>query len=164
MESHRTQLSTCVAALPGDVILHLQLSIKTRVLNTASWKEVSYLQFVQGQVAKVAIHLGVVQGLSRALQKGGTQGKCLQVAIFCHLIHMQKIVDCSQAVECNQLLQLVSWKRVADTVSLQHTRNTSPVQHAETLRDTTAWGHGCLHKETLGLKMVQRKQSHGQDC
>lgn len=95
--------------------------------------KVSYLQFVQGEVAKVAIHLAVVQGLSRALQQGGTQGKCLQVAIFCHLIHMQKIVDCSQAVECNQLLQLISWKRVADTVSLQRVHNTSPAQHAELL-------------------------------
>lgn len=128
MESHRVQPPTWVAALPADVILHLPLAIKTRVPNTAAWKEVSYLQFVEGHVAKVAIHLGVVQGLSRALQQGGTQGKRLQVAIFCHLIHMQKVVDCSQAVECNQLLQLVSWKRVANTVSLQHARNTSPAQ------------------------------------
>lgn len=99
----------------------------------------SYLQFVQGQVAQVAIHLTVVQGLSRALQQGGTQGKRLQVAIFCHLIHTQKIVDCSQAVECHQLLQLISWKRVADTVNLQHAHNdTTPAQQAELLGDVFA--------------------------
>lgn len=104
----------------------------------------------------MAINLAVVQGLSRALQQGGTQGKCLQVAIFCHLIHVQKIVDCGQAVECNQLLQLISWKRVADTVSLQCAHNASPAWHAELLGDVFAQPGG--RDVFIRRYWVQRKQ------
>lgn len=111
---------------------------------------------MQGQVAKVAIDLAIVQGLSRALQHVGTQGKCLQVAIFCHLVHVQKIVDCGQAVECNQLLQLISWKRVADRVSLQCAHNTSPARQAELCGDALAHPGGT--DVFIRRHCVQRKQ------
>lgn len=68
----------------------------------------SYLQLVEGESAQAVIYFGIVQGLLGALQPGRAEGERLQVAIFSHLVHVQGVVYCSQAVKGHQLLPLIT--------------------------------------------------------
>lgn len=64
----------------------------------ATLKPLLYLQLMQSEIAQSAVDLRVVASLSGVLQDGRTEGQGLEVVVFCHLVLLQAVVDCSQPV------------------------------------------------------------------
>lgn len=65
---------------------------------------------MEGESAQAVIHLCIVQGLLGALEPGWAEGECPQVTVLSHLVHVQGVVHCGQAVKGHQLLLLISWE------------------------------------------------------
>lgn len=127
-----------ISAPKSPHYLSQQRAAERVALKSPPRKSRSYLQLVEGEAAQAVIHLGVVQGLPGTLQPCWAEGQSPQVAVFSHLIHVQREVHSSQAVKSHQLLLLISWElqelRGSPVVSTGHCSLIRPRRLSESIR------------------------------
>lgn len=61
-------------------------------------KQIQYLELIQGKVSQSAVEFSVVLRLLGVMQSRRTQRQGLQVVVFCHLVLLQAVVNCSQTM------------------------------------------------------------------